>query len=227
MAVFRSVLVPLKAVVLNLLSISAAYGVVVAVFQWGWFSGLTGVQPAPIEPFMPLMLFAIVFGLSMDYEVFLLSRIKEEWARTGDNGLSVANGLAVTAKVITAAAAIMIVVFGSFWFEPDRIFKLFGVGLASAILLDVTVVRLLLVPATMELLGTATGGCPAGSTGSCRPSTSRDRPKHPEPVVDPTRTPNRIPSSSRPERAVAWPEPSCVRSCGGSGARRRTPGVAA
>jgi putative drug exporter of the RND superfamily len=100
-----------------------------------------------------MMLFAIVFGLSMDYEVFLLSRIKEEWVRTRDSHLSVANGLAVTAKVITAAAAIMIVVFGSFLFEPDRIFKLFGLGLAVAVLLDATVVRLLLVPATMELLG--------------------------------------------------------------------------
>jgi putative drug exporter of the RND superfamily len=153
MAVFRSILVPLKAVIMNLLSIGAAYGIVVAVFQWGWFSDLTGVQPAPIEPFMPMMLFAIVFGLSMDYEVFLLSRIKEEWVRTRDSHLSVANGLAVTAKVITAAAAIMIVVFGSFLFEPDRIFKLFGLGLAVAVLLDATVVRLLLVPATMELLG--------------------------------------------------------------------------
>jgi putative drug exporter of the RND superfamily len=153
MAVFRSLLVPLKAVIMNLLSIGAAYGVVVAVFQWGWLSDLTGVQPAPIEPFIPMMLFAIVFGLSMDYEVFLLSRVKEEWVRTGDSHLSVANGLAVTAKVITAAAAIMIVVFGSFLFEPDRIFKLFGLGLAVAVLLDATVVRLLLVPATMELLG--------------------------------------------------------------------------
>jgi putative drug exporter of the RND superfamily len=153
MAVFRSVLVPLKAVVMNLLSIGAAYGVVVALFQWGWLSDLTGVQPAPIEPFIPMMLFAIVFGLSMDYEVFLLSRIKEEWTRTHDSHLSVANGLAVTAKVITAAAAIMVVVFGSFLFEPDRIFKLFGTGLAVAILLDATVVRMLLVPATMELLG--------------------------------------------------------------------------
>jgi RND superfamily putative drug exporter len=153
MTVFRSVLVPLKAVIMNLLSIGAAYGIVVAVFQWGWLSDLTGVQPAPIEPFMPMMLFAIVFGLSMDYEVFLLSRVKEEWSRTHDSHRSVANGLAATARVITAAAAIMVFVFGSFLLESDRVIKLFGLGLAIAVLLDATVVRLLLVPATMELLG--------------------------------------------------------------------------
>ena len=153
MTVFRSVLVPLKAVIMNLLSIGAAYGVVVALFQWGWLGGITGVEPAPIEPFIPMMLFAIVFGLSMDYEVFLLSRVKEEWNRTHDSHLSVANGLATTAKVISAAAAIMVVVFGSFLLESDRVLKLFGLGLAVAVLLDATIVRLLLVPATMELLG--------------------------------------------------------------------------
>jgi RND superfamily putative drug exporter len=153
MVVFRSLLVPLKAVIMNLLSIGAAYGIVVALFQWGWLSDVTGVQPAPIEPWAPMMLFAIVFGLSMDYEVFLLSRIREEWRRTGDSRTSVADGLAATAKVITAAAAIMVVVFGSFLFESDRVVKLMGTGLAVAILLDATVVRMLLVPATMELLG--------------------------------------------------------------------------
>ncbi len=153
MVVFRSLLVPLKAVVMNLLSISAAYGVVVALFQWGWLSAVTGVQPAPIEPWAPMMLFAIVFGLSMDYEVFLLSRIREEWRRTGDSRNSVADGLAATAKVITAAAAIMVFVFGSFILEQERVVKLMGVGLATAILLDATIVRMLLVPATMELLG--------------------------------------------------------------------------
>ncbi len=153
MAVFRSLLVPLKAVLMNLLSIGAAYGVTVAIVQWGWLSDLTGLAPGPIETFAPMMLFAVVFGLSMDYEVFLLSRVKEEWHRTGDSHVSVANGLATTARVITAAAAIMVFVFGSFMFENDRIFKLFGVGLSTAILLDATVVRMLLVPATMELLG--------------------------------------------------------------------------
>jgi putative drug exporter of the RND superfamily len=153
MVVFRSLLVPLKAVIMNMLSIAAAYGIVVALFQWGWLSDITGVQPAPIEPWIPMMLFAIVFGLSMDYEVFLLSRIREEWIRTRDSRTAVADGLASTAKVITAAAAIMVFVFGSFILEDDRVLKLMGTGLAAAILLDATIVRMLLVPATMELLG--------------------------------------------------------------------------
>jgi putative drug exporter of the RND superfamily len=153
MVVFRSLLVPVKAVIMNLLSIGAAYGIVVALFQWGWLSDVIGVQPAPIEPWIPMMLFAIVFGLSMDYEVFLLSRIREEWRRTGDSRTSVADGLAATAKVITAAAAIMVFIFGSFILEADRVVKLMGTGLATAILLDATIVRMLLVPATMELLG--------------------------------------------------------------------------
>jgi RND superfamily putative drug exporter len=153
MVVFRSLVVPLKAVIMNLLSIGAAYGVVVMVFQWGWGGNLIGIDAAPIEPFVPMMLFAIVFGLSMDYEVFLLSRIKEEWDRTHDNAKAVADGLASTARVITAAAAIMVFVFGSFLLESDRVIKLFGVGLATAIFLDATIVRMLLVPATMELLG--------------------------------------------------------------------------
>lgn len=153
MAVFRSLLVPLKAVIMNMLSIGAAYGVVVAIFQWGWGRVGLGIEGAPIEPFLPMMMFAIVFGLSMDYEVFLLSRVKEEYDRTGDAQASVADGLAATARVITAAAAIMVVVFGSFLFEENRIIKLFGMGLAVAVLLDATLVRMLLVPATMELLG--------------------------------------------------------------------------
>ncbi|MCP5028937.1 MAG: MMPL family transporter [Actinomycetia bacterium] len=153
MAVFRSLLVPLKAVVMNMLSIGAAYGIVVAVFQWGWGGALFGIDGAPIEPFIPMMLFAIVFGLSMDYEVFLLSRVKEEYERTGDPVNSVADGLAATAQVITAAAAIMIVVFGSFVFEDNRIVKLFGLGLSMAVLIDASLVRMLLVPSTMQLLG--------------------------------------------------------------------------
>jgi RND superfamily putative drug exporter len=153
MAVFRSLLVPLKAVVMNALAMAATYGVIVAVFQWGWGGDLLGIAGAPIEPFIPMILFAIVFGLSMDYEVFLLSRMREEHVRTGDAVESVADGLATTARVITAAAAIMVVVFGSFLFEDDRIIKMLGTGLASAVLLDVTLVRMLLVPATMQLLG--------------------------------------------------------------------------
>jgi RND superfamily putative drug exporter len=153
--VFRSLLVPLKAVIMNLLSLAAAFGIVTAIFQWGWGGDLLNIEPAPIEPFVPMMMFAIVFGLSMDYEVFLLSRVREEYVRSGDSRGSVADGLALTARVITAAAAIMVVVFGSFIGETDRLIKLFGVGLASAVLVDATVVRLLLVPATMELLGDA------------------------------------------------------------------------
>ena len=153
MAVFRSLVVPLKAVVMNMLSIGAAYGVAVAVFQWGWLGGVFGVEPAPIEPFIPMMLFAILFGLSMDYEVFLLSRMKEEYERTGDAVNSVADGLAATARVITAAAAIMVVVFGSFVLEDNRVIRLFGLGLATAIAIDATLVRMLIVPSTMELLG--------------------------------------------------------------------------
>jgi RND superfamily putative drug exporter len=154
MAVFRSLLVPLKAVIMNLLSIGAAYGVVVAVFEWGWFGNLLGVeQTGPIAPFIPMMMFAILFGLSMDYEVFLLSRIREEYDRTGDNAVAVADGLASTARVITAAALIMVTVFGSFVLGDATTIKLFGLGLATAILVDATVVRMVLVPATMELLG--------------------------------------------------------------------------
>jgi RND superfamily putative drug exporter len=153
MVVFRSLLVPLKAVIMNLLSIGAAYGIIVALFQEAWLGGITGIEPGPVEAWAPMMLFAIVFGLSMDYEVFLLSRVREQWLRTGDTRTSVADGLAATAKVITAAAAIMVVVFGSFLLENDRVLKMVGVGLATAILLDATIVRMVLVPATMELLG--------------------------------------------------------------------------
>ena len=141
---------------MNLLSIGAAYGVIVAVFQWGWLGGFFGIgQTGPIDPWIPLMLFTILFGLSMDYEVFLLSRIREEWLRTGDNATAVADGLAKTARVITAAAAIMVCVFGSFVIGDIRVLKVFGLGLAVAVLVDATIVRMVLVPATMELLGNA------------------------------------------------------------------------
>jgi RND superfamily putative drug exporter len=152
--VFRSLLVPLKAVIMNLLSIGAAYGVIVAIFQNGWIKNVVGIgKEGPIEAWVPMMLFAIVFGLSMDYEVFLLSRIKEEYDRDHDNATAVSHGLAKTARLITAAAAIMICVFGSFVLSDLRVLKLIGFGLAFAVFIDATVVRLLLVPATMELLG--------------------------------------------------------------------------
>ncbi len=154
MVVFRSVIVPIKAVIMNLISIGAAYGVIVAIFQWGWGMELFGIgREGPIEAWAPMMLFSVVFGLSMDYEVFLLSRIREEFDRTGDNGRAVADGLAKTARVISAAAAIMVLVFMGFALTPDRSLKLLGLGLAVAILIDATVVRLVLVPSAMELLG--------------------------------------------------------------------------
>ncbi len=154
MVVFRSLLVPLKAVVMNLLSIGAAYGILVAIFQWGWGLEALGVdRSGPIEAWVPMFLFAIVFGLSMDYEVFLLSRIREEYDRTRNNAVAVADGLASTARVITAAALIMFCVFGAFALGDDRQLKLFGLGLGIAVLLDATIVRMVLVPATMELLG--------------------------------------------------------------------------
>ncbi|MBA3728328.1 MAG: MMPL family transporter [Actinobacteria bacterium] len=157
MVVFRSLIVPIKAAIMNLLSIGAAYGIIVAVFQWGWLADLVGIgEPGPFEAWAPMMLFTILFGLSMDYEIFLLSRIREDYNRTRDNGLSVANGVATTGRVITAAAAIMIAVFMSFVLGFDiRQIKLLGLGLAVAVLVDATIVRMVLVPATMELLGDA------------------------------------------------------------------------
>jgi RND superfamily putative drug exporter len=157
LAVFRSVVVPIKAAIMNLLSIGASYGVLVAVFQWGWLAGVVGIgRPGPIEAWVPMMLFTILFGLSMDYEIFLLSRIREDYLRSGDNATSVANGVAATGRVITAAAAIMVAVFLSFVLGFDvRQIKLFGLGLAVAVFVDATLVRMVLVPATMELLGKA------------------------------------------------------------------------
>ena len=154
MMVFRSVLVPLKAALMNLLGIGAAYGVIVAVFQWEWGGAWLGVdQSLPIISFLPMFMFAILFGLSMDYEVFLMSRVREEYLRTGDNTASVSAGISHTARVITAAAIIMVSVFGSFAFGQDPTVKMFGIGLATAILLDATVIRMVLVPASMRLLG--------------------------------------------------------------------------
>ncbi|MEU6805967.1 MMPL family transporter [Streptomyces neyagawaensis] len=154
MLVFRSILVPLKAVLLNLLSIGAAYGIMVAVFQWGWGGALIGLEATvPIVSFIPMFLFAILFGLSMDYEVFLLSRVREEYLRTGDNGTAIVEGVSGTARIITSAALIMVAVFLSFAVAEDPSTKMFGLGLATAIFIDATVVRMVLVPATMTLLG--------------------------------------------------------------------------
>jgi RND superfamily putative drug exporter len=154
MMVFRSVLVPLKAILMNLLSIGAAFGIVTAVFQHGWGASIIGVEDTgPIIAFFPIFLFSIVFGLSMDYEVFLMSRIHEEWEHKQDASLAVTRGLALTGRVITAAAAIMITVFASFMLTDERITKLFGLGLASAVLVDALIIRSILVPAIMQLFG--------------------------------------------------------------------------
>jgi putative drug exporter of the RND superfamily len=162
MVLFRSVLVPLKAAVLNLLSVAAAYGVLVMVFQWGWAASLIGLESTvPIISFIPLFMFAILFGLSMDYEVFLLSRVREEYLRTGDNGYAVVRGIGVTARTISCGAAIMVSVFVGFGFGDDPVLKMFGLGLATAVFLDATLVRLVLVPATMTLLGDANWWLPA------------------------------------------------------------------
>jgi RND superfamily putative drug exporter len=153
MVVFRSLVIPLQAAVMNLLSIGASLGVIVVIFQWGWFPGLLGVSPGPIESFIPVMLFAIVFGLSMDYEVFLVSRIHEQWTHTHDNRRAVGEGLALTGRVITAAAAIMVCVFLSFVLGEDRVIKEFGLSLASAVFLDALIVRCMLLPALLHIVG--------------------------------------------------------------------------
>lgn len=153
---FRSILVPLKAAILNLLSIGASYGVLVMVFQWGWAKDLVGLESTvPIVSFIPMFMFAILFGLSMDYEVFLLSRVREHYRASDDNEASVIHGLSSTARVIASAALIMVSVFAGFAFGSDPITKMFGLGLAVAIAVDATIVRIVLVPATMKLMGDA------------------------------------------------------------------------
>jgi putative drug exporter of the RND superfamily len=160
LVVFRSLLIPLQAALMNLLSIAAALGVVQAVFQRGWLGGLLGVQPGPIEAFIPVMMFAIVFGLSMDYEVFLVSRIHEEWQHRHDASGAVREGLIRTGRVITAAAAVMVAVFASFAAGNDRVLMLFGLGMATAVFLDAIVIRTILLPAVLELLGRRTWSFP-------------------------------------------------------------------
>ncbi|HEX4786999.1 MAG TPA: MMPL family transporter, partial [Actinospica sp.] len=154
MTVFRSILIPIKAVLLNLLTTGASYGILVAAFQFGWGDGILGLdEPVPIESYVPMMMFAIVFGLSMDYEIFLLSRISESYHRTGDNRISVSAGLSTTARVISSAAFIMTAVFLSFVASTTVVVKMLALGLAISVVLDATVVRLILVPSTMFLLG--------------------------------------------------------------------------
>jgi RND superfamily putative drug exporter len=147
---------------MNMLSAAAAFGVVTAVFQFGWGASLLGINgTGPIEAFLPVLMFPILFGLSMDYEVFLISRVYEEWHRRGDNRAAVTHGLAATGRTITAAAAIMVLVFGSFVLGGNRVIELFGVGLASAVVLDALIVRSVLVPAVMIIIGKANWWLPA------------------------------------------------------------------
>ncbi len=161
-AAFRSVSIGIKAAVMNLLSVGASYGVIVAVFQWGWGSSLVGIEEAvPIPSFVPMLMFAIVFGLSMDYEVFLLSRVHEAYVAHGDSHRAVAVGIGATARVITTAAAIMVAVFTSFVLSTDPTVKMLAVGMAVAVLIDATIVRMVLVPAVMSLLGDRAWWIPA------------------------------------------------------------------
>jgi putative drug exporter of the RND superfamily len=162
LAAFRSVLIPVKAALLNLLSVAAAVGVLTLVFQHGVLGGALGVEPGPVEAYVPVMIFAIAFGLSMDYEVFLLSRMHETWERTRDATAAIREGMATTGQVVTAAAAIMVVVFASFLLDPSRILQQFGLGLAVAVFLDALVIRCLIVPAAMQLLGPRAWWLPTG-----------------------------------------------------------------
>jgi len=180
--------IPIQAAIMNLFTIGAALGVIVAIFQWGWFGSLFGVQQGPIESFIPVMLFAIVFGLSMDYEVFLVSRIHERWVRTGDDQRAVQEGLALTGRVVTAAAAIMVCVFLSFTLGDERTLKEFGFGLAVAVFLDALIVRCMLLPAVLELLGPVTWRLPRWLDArlphiNIEGSTARSLPEEPELVL--------------------------------------------
>jgi RND superfamily putative drug exporter len=231
---FRAPVVALKAGAMNLLSIGAAYGVVTVLAQGGWAGQLVGIDTdTPVAPFIPVMMFAVLFGLSMDYEVFLLSRIREERARLGSTTEAVVEGLARTARVITAAALIMVAVFSAFALSPEVFIKLIGLGLATAILVDATLVRMVLVPAVMQLLGERNWWLPGWlerllrtSRPSRRPSASpsrresrraggrvRDR----SPAVRPARkVPSRCASSSPAARSPtpAASRPRCPRRCG-------------
>jgi RND superfamily putative drug exporter len=160
LVLFRSVVIPVQAALMNLLSIGAALGVTVAVFQDGLCARLLGIQKGPIEPWIPVLMFAVVFGLSMDYEVFLVSRVREHWVKRGDASAAVADGIASTGRVISAAAAIMVCVFLSFMFGDERTLREFGFGLAVAVFLDALVIRCVLLPAVLELLGRFTWWLP-------------------------------------------------------------------
>ncbi|MET9202972.1 MMPL family transporter, partial [Gordonia sp. NPDC003585] len=184
MVLFRSIAVPIKAALMNLLSVVAAYGVITAVFQWGWGMQLFGLDhTVAVSSWVPILIFAILFGLSMDYEVFLLSRIREDWLATGDAKGSVVRGLARTGRVITSAAAIMVAVFLSFATEADVVLKMLGLGMATAVLLDATLIRMVLVPATMTLLGRFNWWLP-GWLDRILPNVDVEGHGHPTPSVE-------------------------------------------
>jgi RND superfamily putative drug exporter len=181
--VFRSLLIPLKAALLNVLSVGAALGVITLVFQHGVLGGALGIEPGPIEAFVPVMIFAIAFGLSMDYEVFLLARMHEVWERTRDPRAAIREGMATTGQVVTAAAAIMVLVFASFLLDPSRMLQQFGLGLAVAVFLDALVIRCLVVPAVMSLLGARAWWLPAG-IGRLLPRVALERRHSADPAPD-------------------------------------------
>jgi putative drug exporter of the RND superfamily len=193
--VFRSLVIPLTAAVMNLLSIGAAFGILVAVFQWGWLGSVFQIgSPGPIESFLPVMLFAILFGLSMDYEVFLITRIREEYVKSGDNTTAVRRGLAATGKTITAAALIMILVFGSFILGGELVIKQFGLGLAAGILMDAVLIRMAIVPSVMFMLGKANWWFPGWLDRilphlSVDPELTADEPGGPTAPVEPEPVP--------------------------------------
>ena len=190
LAAFRSLVLALKAALLNLLSIGAAYGIIVAVFQWGWGASLLGVSgTVPIESYVPMIIFAIVFGLSMDYEVFLLSRIREHWLAEHDNLHSVATGLSQTARVISCAALIMASVFFAFLLSTSVVVKMLALGLGVSVIIDATLIRLLIVPSLMFVFDAPTGGSRRGWI-ACSRGSSPSRPPSPPPR-------RRCPRSSR------------------------------
>ena len=211
-AVFRSLLIPAMAAAMNLLTAAASFGLITAVFQWGWAASLFGIdKTGPIEAFVPVMMFAIVFGLSMDYQVFLVTRIYEEWHRTGDNQLAVTRGLAATGRTITAAAAIMVLVFGAFILGGERVIMLFGLGLSAAVFLDALIVRSVLVPGLMLARRAAELGRSLRSLDRLLPHLNVEGSVHDEPQGTPA--PRRAPTVHRRPTASpiirAGPESDC------------------
>jgi putative drug exporter of the RND superfamily len=188
--VFRSLVIPVQAAVMNLLSIAASLGIVQAVFERGWLGGLLGVQAGPIDAFIPVLAFAIVFGLSMDYEVFLISRVHEEWQNRRDATAAIREGLARTGRVITAAAAVMVAVFGAFAISGNRVLEMFGLAMASAVFLDAVVVRMLLLPAVLQLLGRVTWSLPGWLERRLpRVAIEAEPSPHPQPSFEPALEP--------------------------------------